>query len=162
MQRHSELFSHVDMGKAGWVCNYGVGDERFLQRVMVVANIDPGRVLIQLGKAWCRTQSFTCLYARPPAAEDDLLDSFSPLGDLAALQSIEARHETGVFDHERHELGGVSADAEEFETVLLDKLLEDGVGSDTDSVPISVLQNLAECHERLHVATRSYDLDDDV
>ena len=127
------------MGEARRIRNYGVGDEGLMLRVMAITDINPSWVSIQLRKAWGRAQPFPRLNARSPAAEDNLLDALSPLGDLTVLQSVEARHEARVLDHECHELGGISTNAEEFQIILLNELLKDRMGSDTNPVAICVL-----------------------
>lgn len=91
-----------------------------------------------------------------------MLDASSPLAHLAALEGVKARHEPRILDHEGHELGGVAANVEELEAILLDKRLKRGVGGDADAVAVGVAQRLAEGDKGLDVAAGADNLDDNV
>lgn len=111
---------------------------------------------------WRRSEPVSSFDTRPPAAHEHLLDTLAPLCNLAALQSIDTRHQAGVLDHEGHELSGVAPDAEELEAILLDERLKGRMGGDADSVAVCVLEDLAEGDKGLDVTSRANNLDDDV
>ncbi len=159
MQRDTQLLGDVDVGEAGRVGDDGVGYEG--PGAGAAGGRREGLVERRVGavRLLRRAQAVAGLDARTPAADDDLLDALAALGDLAALQGVQAGHEAGVLDHEGHQLGRVAADAEELQPVLLDEALEGRVGGQPHAVAVRLLQHLAQRHERLHVAARAHDLD---
>lgn len=152
----------MDMCKAGRVRNDGIGDKGpFCRVARHVLRRTTQRRIPRVRLRW-RPCSISRLDARPPAAHENLFDTPSSLAHLAALERVKARHEPRVLDHEGHELGGIAANVEELEPVLLDKRLKRGVGGDADAVAVGVAQRLAECDKGLDVAAGADNLDDNV
>lgn len=67
-----------------------------------------------------------------------------------------------MLHHEGHELGGVATNTEEVEVILFHEGLKDGVGGNANAVTIGVPQYLAQGDERLDIATRADNLNDNV
>lgn len=160
MQRDSQSLRTMDMRKAGWICNDGICHERPAQaHVFLAGTLDP--VLNRLIRA-LDCHSIACLVTRSPAALDHFGDLFAPLADVSAAQTVEARHESGVFDHERHELCGIPADAEEFKVIFFDEFLESWMRRQSYAVIVGVLEDLSKSHERLYISPRPYDVYNDI
>lgn len=81
--------------------------------------------------------------------------------DITCAEGFQARDEAGILDHVRHQLGWIAADAGEFESGFEDKVAEDGVGCEADSVAMFD-EFAAEGYEGLDVAAAAYNLYDDV
>jgi hypothetical protein len=161
MQGNSKLLGDVNMRETRWVRDDGIGNERLCARVERRRMLQVQRLILLAGRRW-RSEAISRLDTRSPTALEDLLHPFSPLGDLAALQCIEAGHQAGILDHEGHELGRIAADAEELQSVLLDELLESRVSGNANPVAVRLGKNFAQGHEGLDVAARADDLNDDI
>lgn len=112
----------MDMRKAWRIRDDCVRDEGLSETDVILASaLDP--VLDCLVRTR-DPETVSCFVARSPAALDHLGDLPPPLADVSAAQSIETRHEAGILDHESHEFCWIATDAEEFEAILFDELLE--------------------------------------
>lgn len=149
------------MGKARGIRDDGISHEGRLVPVAGDASRDVQGVILPM-RARRRSQPFTCLDTRPPAAKEDLLDALASFGDLAALEGVDAGHEARVLDHEGHKLGGVASDVEELELILLDKGLKGRMSGDAHAVAVGIFEDLSQGDEGLDVTPRSNNLDDDI
>lgn len=145
MQRNSELFCAVDVSEAGWIRDDGISNEGLgcVRRSLVTTQI-------------------SIIGARSPASIDDLSHTFFSLPNVAILERLQPWNQTRVLHHEGHQLGWVTANVEELEAVLLYKLLEGTVSREADSMPILVLEDLAEGNKWLYITTRAHHLDHNV
>jgi len=161
VQRNAQLLGNVDVGKARGVRDDGVGHERPDARGSGEheALVD-GLVSPVLGRG--DAHAVAGLDAGAPATHEDLLDFLAAALDVAALEGVQAGHEARVLDHEGHQLGGIAADVEELEPVLLDEGLEVGVGGNTHAVSVGVAEDLAQGNEGLNIASGPNDLDDHI
>jgi hypothetical protein len=67
-----------------------------------------------------------------------------------------------MFDHEGHELSGVSSDAEELQTILLNEVLKSRMGGDANTMTVRLFQDLAEGNKGLDIAAGANDLDNNI
>src|SRR5699024_6930047 len=85
------------------------------------------------------------------------------LANLAGPDRLQRGDHARVLDHEGHELRGVAANGKELETRLpLHEVPKRRVRGDADAVAVLLLEHLADLEERLDVAPRADDHDDDV
>lgn len=113
-------------------------------------------------RLYSRTEAVPWLDAGPPAPHEDLLHTAPSLAYFAGLECVKAWHESWVLDHEGHELGRVSPNTEELEPILLDKGLKCRVGGYANAVAVGFLEHFAKRNERLDVAARPDNLNDNV
>lgn len=111
---------------------------------------------------WWRTESVSSFDTRSPTPHKNFLNTFSAFAYFATCDGIKTRHETRVFDHECHQFSRVATNTEELETILLNKGLESRVSSYSDSMSVSVLENLSQSDKGLNISARSHNLDDDI
>jgi len=78
----------------------------------------------------------------PPAPKEYLLDLLTALLDITVLEGIQPWHKPRILDHERHQLGGISADVKELEPIFFNKGAEGGMSRQTDAVSVRVAENL--------------------
>lgn len=149
------------MRETRWVGNNSIGDEWFATWVSrKLGRIIEGLVL----RVWFRwwPKSISSLYTRSPTSHKHFLNTPPSLADLSTRDRVEARHQARVLDHKGHELGGVTANAEEFEPIPLHEGLESGVGCDSYPMAICIFEDLAQGNERLDIATGANNLDHDI
>lgn len=90
-----------------------------------------------------RSKAIASFYAGSPAAEENILNTLPTLAHFAARNSIKARHQTRMLDHESHQFSGVTADIKEFEAILLDECLKSSMCSNSHSMSICIFEYFA-------------------
>jgi hypothetical protein len=119
MERDAELLCAMDMGKTRGVGDDAIGNKVFCSRPRArTASQGLGKVIIG---------SIIGSVTGPPAALNVFGNMFSLLADISAHYATKARPQAGILDHEGHQLGGIAANAEEFQAMLLNKVLEGGM-----------------------------------
>ena len=153
MQWDAQFLCTMDMSKARWISDDNICDERVSISRATVREIS-------VRDSWpC---SIACLEARSPASGYYLSDLSSPFSDVPVPQGIDTRQQSWVFDHERHQLCGIDTNAKELQLVFFHKLPKGWMRSQTHAMAISVLEDPAKCHERLHITPGSNYLYNDV
>jgi len=160
VERYTEFLGNVYMAKTWWVRDDGIGNEGLFQRFrQLVLHAHP---LLHSLLQRIHSETVSCLDARPPCAAQNLGYAFSPLAHVAAAQRVKTRHQARIFDHEGHELGRVTANAEELQAILDDEVLEGRMCRQSHAMPVRRLQHLAQRDKGLYITPRSDDLYDDV
>lgn len=154
-----------------WIGDDCIGDEWYVQLVSwiigqvgdvpvsdrtVVHPLFSG-IISRLGSS-----TISGLDTTPPTAFDHGCNLLATLAYIARSKCVKSRHETRILHHEGHELGRITTDAEEFQTIFEDKVLENRVGGEPDSVAVGPLKDFPEGDERLNITTRTDDMNDDV
>lgn len=161
VQWNAQLLGDVDVRKARGVGNDGVGDKGLLS---LVSRQSSRKIKGLVATVWLEgwPGAVARLDARPPTPEQHFLNAPAPLADLAALESVNPGHESGVLDHEGHELGRIAPNAKELEVILENEVLEGCMGRDADAMAVVVLENLAKSDKGLDIAAGTDNLNDDV
>jgi hypothetical protein len=160
VQWYSKLFGAMDVSKGWRISNDGVCYERLLQIFrQLVLDAHP---LLHCLLQGVNAEPVSRLDTRSPCAAQNLRNAFPPFPNVAASQCVEARHETRILDHERHELSGIAANAEELKSILDNEVFEVRVCCETYSVAVCLLEHYAERNKWLHISSRSNYLYDDV
>lgn len=133
------------MSETRWICDDCICDERRCSQ----------RGITQ------ETKALACLNARSPASSNDLTDFLATTAYRPVEQRVHLRDQLRVVHHEGHQLGRVSPNIEELQTMLLDEIPEDQVRRQTDTMTM-LLQSLSKDNKRLNIPTGSNNLDDDV
>lgn len=101
------------------------------------------------------------LQARLPEVVKHLLDHVSFLLDLTRSKTLHAGDKARVLDHVRHQFVQIASDGVELQIGFPHEPGKHIVGGDSNAVSVP-LELFAQGHERLHVATATNDLDDNV
>src|ERR1700760_774333 len=134
MEWNTQSFSTVYMCKAGWIGNDTVsykwsslrGSKNFgCHFTGIVLRLKP---FIDSLVCYWNTGTITSLETGSPASTDHFCNASSACANVARPHCIKTRHEARIFHHERHELGGVTSNGEEFETILLHEFFEGWMG----------------------------------
>ena len=129
------------MSKAGRIRNNGIRHEGVRLQRGITGQVD----------------AFSGLEAGPPTPADHCADLLPPAADCAVQQRVHLGDQLRVLHHKRHELGGIAADVEELQAMLPHKVAEHQMGRESHAMAVS-LQRLADCNERLNVASGSDDV----
>ena len=106
-------------------------------------------------------ESVSSLVARTPTSSYNFAHCLpSPL-NLAVSKRTECGHEAWILDHVCHQFCRVTANAEEFQSHTFNEALERWMCRQSNSMAES-LQLQAESDKWLDIASRAYDLDDNV
>lgn len=138
------------MRHGGRVCDDDIGNEELL------GVLDGG------GGDGVFAQAVAGLDAAAPAAIHDLRHLLPTLANITGLDALSVGQQARVADHVGHEGLGVTADAEELDALLLDKVLENGVGADADPVAVGAGEDLGNGDKGLDVAAGADNVDGDV
>lgn len=100
--------------------------------------------------------------ARFPATLKYLSYAPTPLAYVVFFQRLHTWDQAWILDHERHQLGGVTSDFEEFQAIFLHEILKRSVRSQADVVTMVLLQLLTKCEEWLNIPPRSDNVYDNI
>ena len=118
MDWNSKLLRAAEMGKTRWVRDYPIAYERpqSIIHIITVRIIDD--MMIQ-------ARPVASLKARPPTPTNHRGYAASMTAYGTASDGAQVWQEPWVVDHECHHLSWISADTEELQPIVHDKILED-------------------------------------
>lgn len=150
MKRNSKLLGAMDMSHRGRIGDNDVGNEEVLG-------------VFHKGSPYGLTHAIPCLDTAPPAAIDDFSHLLATLTDISGLDTLSIRQQTGISDHVRHEGLWITTDAEELDTLALDKILEHRMSTNAHPVIVRGLDEaLSNGDKRLDIASGANNVYGDV
>jgi hypothetical protein len=163
MQWDPKLLCAMNMSEAWRIRNDGIGDEWLTGQVIAAKDATFATAWVQsLVVRNFNACAIACFKAGSPTPSNDFVHALAPLANVSATKGIFSWHEPRILDHESHELCWIAPDAEKLQAIFFDKTPKRWVCREAYTMTVGFLQDLTESNERLNIAARAYNVDDDI